>query len=93
MIRTTAGGFARGGYTSSSRKAHAWRHQYKEVFSPERPPKQVKLHTTIAISFDDEDCEGVIYPHDDALMGTLLVANYTTRRVLINNDSSVDILL
>ncbi|XP_040987650.1 uncharacterized protein LOC121235367 [Juglans microcarpa x Juglans regia] len=44
------------------------------------------------ISFGDEDCEGVMYPHDDTLVATLLIANYTTRRVLVDNGSSADIL-
>lgn len=33
-----------------------------------------------------------MYPHDDALVVTLLIANYTTRRVLVDNGSSTDIL-
>ena len=39
----------------------------------------------------DEDARRVHHPHDDAIVITLSIANYTTRRVLINNGSSVDI--
>ena len=39
----------------------------------------------------DEDARRVHRPHDDAIVITLSIANYTTRRVLINNGSSVDI--
>ena len=45
-----------------------------------------------AITFMDEDAEGVHHPHDDAIVITLLIADYTTRRVLVDNRSSADIL-
>ena len=45
-----------------------------------------------AITFMDEDAERVHHPHDDAIVITLLIANYTTRRVLKDNGSSADIL-
>ena len=34
------------------------------------------------ISFTDEDAERIHHPHDDAIVITLLIADYTTRRVL-----------
>ena len=40
----------------------------------------------------DEDARRLHHPHDDAIVITLMIANYTTRRVLIDNESSVDIL-
>ena len=45
-----------------------------------------------AITFTDEDAERVHHPHDDAIFITLLIADYTTRRVLMDNGSSTDIL-
>ena len=45
-----------------------------------------------AITFTDEDAGRVHHPHDDAIVITLLIANYTTRRLLIDNGSSADIL-
>ena len=45
-----------------------------------------------AISFTDEDVERIHHPHDDAIVITLLIVDYTTRRVLVNNGSSTDIL-
>ena len=45
-----------------------------------------------AISFTNEDAERIHHPHDDAIVITLLIADYTTRRVLIDNGSSADIL-
>ena len=44
------------------------------------------------ISFTDEEVERIHHPHDDAIFITLLIADYTTRRVLVDNGSSVDIL-
>ena len=46
----------------------------------------------LAITFMDTDAERVHHPHDDAIVITLLVADYTTRRVLVDNGSSTDIL-
>ena len=45
-----------------------------------------------AITFTDADAEKVHHPHDDAIVITLLIADYTTRRVLVDNGSSADIL-
>ena len=44
------------------------------------------------ISFTDEEAERIHHPHDDVIIITLLIANYTTRRVLVDNGSSTDIL-
>ena len=44
------------------------------------------------ITFTDEDARRVHHPHDNAIYITLLIADYTTRRVLIDNGSSTDIL-
>lgn len=30
------------------------------------------------VSFNDDNCKGVIHPHDDVLVVTMLGANYTT---------------
>lgn len=45
------------------------------------------------ISFGKASKEWVIYLHDDTLVVTMLVANFTTRMILIDNSSSVDIFL
>ena len=45
-----------------------------------------------AITFTNEDAERVHDPHNDAIIITFLIANYTTRRVLKDNGSSADIL-
>ena len=45
-----------------------------------------------AITFTDADAERVHHPHDDAIVITLLIADYTTRRVLVDNGSLANIL-
>ena len=45
-----------------------------------------------AITFTDEDIERIHHPHDDAIVITLLIADYTTKKVLVDNGSSTDIL-
>ena len=42
--------------------------------------------------FIDEDAGRIHHPHDDAIVIILLIADYTTRRVLVDNGSSADIL-
>ena len=45
-----------------------------------------------AITFTNEDAERIHHPHNNAIIITLLIADYTTRRVLVDNRSSADIL-
>ena len=44
------------------------------------------------ISFTDEEAERIHHSHDDAIVITLFIVDYTTRRVLVDNGSSADIL-
>ena len=44
------------------------------------------------ISFIEEDARQVHHPHDDALVINLIIANFNTRRVLVDKRSSTDIL-
>ena len=44
------------------------------------------------ISFTDEEAERIHHPYDNAIVITLLIADYTTRRVLVDNGSLVDTL-
>ena len=45
-----------------------------------------------AITITDEDASRIHHPHDDAIVITLIIADYSTRRVLVDNGSSADIL-
>ncbi|XP_077237166.1 uncharacterized protein LOC143878818 [Tasmannia lanceolata] len=44
------------------------------------------------ISFPDADLDNLILPHDDALVITMLVANWELKKILVDNRSSADIL-
>ena len=39
-----------------------------------------------------EDAKRIHHPYDDAIVITLLIVGYITRRVLVDNGSSVNIL-
>ena len=56
-----------------------------------RSPKTRTLDEQ-AITFTDEDASRIHHPHDDAIVITLLIADYSTRRVLVDNGSSANIL-
>ena len=56
-----------------------------------RPLKLTRMDDPI-ISFIEKDARQVHHPHDDALVINLTIANYNTRRVLVDNRSSVDII-
>ncbi|XP_010942832.2 uncharacterized protein [Elaeis guineensis] len=45
-----------------------------------------------AIAFIEQDVEGVLAPHNDAVVVTVNIADYNVHRVFINNGSSIDIL-
>ena len=44
------------------------------------------------ITFTDEDAERVHHPHDNAIVITLIIVDYTTRRVIMDNGSSANVL-
>ena len=44
------------------------------------------------ILFSKEDARGVKQPHDDPLVIMLMIEGFNTRRVLIDNGSSADII-
>ena len=41
----------------------------------------------VPITFSKEDARGAFYPHEDALVVSLEIAGYSTKRVLIDNGS------
>ena len=46
-----------------------------------------------SITFSDSDLEGCQHPHDDPLVVRPVVANKTVHRVIVDNESSTDIIL
>ncbi|XP_030942090.1 uncharacterized protein LOC115967157 [Quercus lobata] len=87
-IRVIIGGSSTG-QSSKSKKAYL-----KVVQSVQLAGRSPRARSTdeLTITFTDENAEGIHHPHDDALVITLLIADYTTRRVLVDNGSSADIL-
>ena len=87
-IRVIIGGSSTG-QSSKSKKAYL-----KVVQSVQLSGRSPKVRTTDeqAITFTEEDAERIHHPHDDAIVITFLIADYTTKRVLVDNGSSVDIL-
>jgi hypothetical protein len=91
IIHTISGGFGGGGESISARKAYARQLDDFEVYSVQKPLKSQKFKPLI-IRFSDDDYAGVSLPHTDALVVTLKIANYQTRRILVDTGSSADIL-
>jgi hypothetical protein len=91
IIHTISGGFGGGGESNSARKAYARQLDDFEVYSVQKPPKSRKYNPLI-VWFSNDDYAGVSLPHTDALVVTLTVANYQTRRILVDTRSSADIL-
>jgi hypothetical protein len=83
------GGLASGGTSRSSRKAYA--RQAHNILVTQRPRKNVKLDDQV-INFSEDDARGIHQPHDDALVVTMTITGSITRRVLIDNGSSADII-
>ena len=89
-IHVIPGGFAGGGESSSSRKAHLRSIRSGETLAVQLVSKLPRLDTTI--TFSDFDMEGCQHPHDDLLVIKAIVANKTIHRVLVDNGSSVNII-
>ena len=85
-----SGGFARGGESSSARKAHLRSIRSAEMGEIQAVFKLPRLDTTI--TFSDSDLEGCQHPHDDPLVVRAIVSNTTVHRVLVDNGSSADII-
>ena len=87
-VRVIIGGSSAG---QSSKSKKTYLKVVQNVQLSGRSPRTTTTNEQ-AITFTDTDAERVHHPHDDAIVITLLIADYTTRRVLVDNGSSVDIL-
>ena len=85
-----SGGFARGGESSSTRKAHLHNIRTGEMLKIQAVSKLPRLDTTI--TFSDSDMECCQHPHDDPQVVRVVVANKIVHRVLVDNESSTDII-
>ncbi|XP_057963961.1 uncharacterized protein LOC131155067 [Malania oleifera] len=87
-IAVIFGGSASGGDSGGARKRYA-----KKELSMEKGEKSSKRNKKDDdITFDSRDKEGVQQPHDNALVLSLLVANYRVRRILIETGSSTNVM-
>jgi hypothetical protein len=91
IIHTISGRFGGGGESNLAQKAYARQLDDFKVYSVQKPPKSQKCNPLI-IGFSDDDYAGVSLPHTDALVVTLTIANYQTRRILVDTGSSANIL-
>ena len=89
-IHVISRGFAGGGESSSARKAHLHSIISRETLEIQAVSKLPRLDATI--TFLDSDMEGCQHPHDDPLVIRVVIANKTVHRVLVNNESSTDII-
>ena len=81
-IHIIFGGFARGGESNSTRKAHLRNIRSGETFKVQTVSKLPRVDTTI--TFSDFDMEGCQHSHDDPLVIKTIVANKTIHRVLVD---------
>ncbi|KAF3443116.1 hypothetical protein FNV43_RR17037 [Rhamnella rubrinervis] len=83
VIHSVHGGITCGGECRKDRRAYTW-----------QPIAQVSTarNDGPSITFTAEDTVGVLYPHDDALVVTLDVGNCTIKRILMDTESSADIV-
>ena len=84
-IHVISGGFARGGESSSARKAHLCSIRSGEVLQVQAVSKLPRRDTDI--TFSDSDLEGCQHPHDDPLVIRAVVVNKTINWVLVDNGS------
>ena len=87
-IRVIMGGTLIG---SSSKAKKTYLRVVQNVQLTDRPLRVIRANEP-TISFTDEDARRLHHPHEEVIFITLTIANYTTRRVLIDNGSSANIL-
>ncbi|KAK3028730.1 hypothetical protein RJ639_037753 [Escallonia herrerae] len=85
VINTIFGGPSAGGLSSSSPKAYA-----QQVNLTQGPAKRTKASTSL--EFDDANLDGISLPHDDALVITLRIDVFQVKRILVDTESSADII-
>ena len=61
-------------------------------FSEDQPPTKRTKSQLEPIAFDDEDLEGTIQPHDDALVIAAWISGFFVKRVMIDRGSGVEVM-
>ena len=82
----------RGSTSNSSKKARkTYLRMVQNIQLTGYAPKMARVNNPI-IGFTKEDAQQLHHPHDDALVVSIRVGDYNTYRVLVDNESSADIL-
>nr|XP_023875521.1 uncharacterized protein LOC111987994 [Quercus suber] len=63
-----------------------------EDYPDKRPSQKKAKFVWKALAFDDDDLQGMIQPHDDALVVTAQVSSFMVKRVMIDQGSKVDMM-
>ena len=58
----------------------------------EQPSKKKLKYTREPIAFNDDDLEGTIQPHDDALVVTARINGFIVKKVLIDQWSGTEVM-
>ena len=64
----------------------------RQVNSVHMTPSLKQKQTNQDMSFNEEDARGVKQPHNDPLVIMLTIEGFNTKRILVDNDSSMDII-
>ena len=63
-----------------------------ENCSGDQPPEKKMKISRGPIAFDEEDLEGMIQPHDDALVVTARIRGFLVKRVMVEQGNGVDVM-
>ena len=55
-------------------------------------PKRARVMVPPSLSFSEEDKQGTLQPHDDALVVTVRIGGYDVRRILVDQGSGAEIM-
>ncbi|XP_050290084.1 uncharacterized protein LOC126728273 [Quercus robur] len=86
-IKTITGGPSTGGSFRSLKKSYQ-----RQVNSVHSLPSLKQRRTKQDMYFSEEDGRGLKQPHDDPLVIIIMIEGFNTRRVLVDNGSSADII-
>ena len=86
-IKTITGGLFTGGSFKSLKKAYQ-----RQVNSVHMMPSFKQKRTNQDMSFNEADARGVKQPHNDPLVTMLTIEGFDTKRILVDNGSSMNII-
>ncbi|XP_065638182.1 uncharacterized protein LOC136071148 [Quercus suber] len=86
-IQTIAGGPTTGGSFKSLKKTHQ-----RQVNNVHMTPLPKHRRTNQDMTFNESDSRGVKQPHNDPLVIMLTIEGFDTKRILVDNGSSADII-